>query len=89
MTNKIFGLNDIKVYTLLFSLCYKGKRSKCYREIKINNLAKALKLTYKQTRTSLDRLLANQLFNKTTAVYFDKQSHSLKRSSFYRINPDF
>lgn len=79
--------NEIKVYLLMHSLCYKGKSINSPREIKTNGIARTLNLTYKQTRRSIEKLVRLGLFERYTAKFRDNEG--LPRcSSFYRISLD-
>jgi hypothetical protein len=81
---------DIKVYLMYFSLCYKGSRIRCYREIKVMGVGKSLGLSYTQVRHSLKKIIKLGLLEKITTT-FQREQGTVKlwtMASYFRIPSD-
>jgi len=90
---KCLSVLDLSVMFEMYSLCYKGKRIRCFRRIENNGVAKVLNLSYSVVRGSIKRLVALKLLDKTTTSFQTQSSSGNKKywqkSSYYRINKDY
>lgn len=79
--SSILSLRDITVLTYLKRKCnYRVKRNRVPKEIKIIVISKKLRISYKQARSSIDRLVKNGSVERWTVYYLPN-----RKKSYYRI----
>jgi len=84
---KLLSDNHLKVFLLMYSLCYKGTRTKSPRRLATNRIAKSTSLSYKQVRGAIDKIVKLRLLQKYTTTFPEKHGTQTLWSSacYYRI----